>query len=183
MQEVAHTSAVLASMEVSNAQLTKTRDEYLGQHAHLGRSKNLLRTIEWQNKSDVWLLWAGLILFAIVSLYIAQKRVAYFVPESMRPLALVKSAVSIAHGGGDRSLNIGPSDGGGDRITLLKKLTTPPIAPVKAPSQRQKHDGAGSRKKGREPSGGASEQDERKVGDGSPREEVHAAVQNDDGEL
>jgi len=99
MQELAHTSATLAAMEVSHGQLNKTKDEYVGQHSLLKRSKGLLRTITWQNKSETLLLWGGLILFALVAAYVAQKRAMYFVPESLRPMALVRTAVWVVKGG------------------------------------------------------------------------------------
>jgi len=92
-EELEHTSATLAAMDISHQQLGKTRKEYVGQHSLLRRSKGLLRTIDWQNRSETIMLWGGLILFVLVSLYVAQKRVVYFVPESMRPMALVRTAV------------------------------------------------------------------------------------------
>lgn len=49
--ELQHTGSTLAAMEVSHQQLHKTHDEYVGQQGLLGKSKGLLRTLTWQNKS------------------------------------------------------------------------------------------------------------------------------------
>lgn len=53
-EELEHTSATLAAMEASHAALGRTRDEYHGQHRKLRKSKGLLRTLNWQNKSVSW---------------------------------------------------------------------------------------------------------------------------------
>lgn len=50
-EELEHTSATLAAMEASHTALGRTRDEYHGQHRKLRRSKGLLGTLNWQNKS------------------------------------------------------------------------------------------------------------------------------------
>ena len=86
-------------MDVSHTQLSRTRDEYLGQHGILKRSKGLLRTITWQQKSETILLWCGLVLFILTASYVAQKRVLYFVPEALRPMALIKTTYRIIRGG------------------------------------------------------------------------------------
>ena len=45
------------------------------------------------------LLWCGLILFGITAAYVAQKRVLYFVPEPLRPMALMKTTFNVIRGG------------------------------------------------------------------------------------
>ncbi|KAL4420075.1 hypothetical protein ABPG77_004340 [Micractinium sp. CCAP 211/92] len=88
-EELEHTSATLAAMEASHAALGRTRDEYHGQHRKLRKSKGLLRTLNWQNKSETYMLWMGLTLFLAVCAYIAQKRAAHFIPEPLKPSNLL----------------------------------------------------------------------------------------------
>lgn len=90
-QEIEHTSTTLAAMETSHAQLAKTRNEYAGQHAILRRSRGLLRTLNWQNRSETMLLWLGLLLFILTSAYVGHKRLIFFVPEPLRPVSLIRS--------------------------------------------------------------------------------------------
>jgi len=111
-QELQHTSATLAAMDVSHTQLSRTRDEYIGQHGILKRSKGLLRTITWQKKSETILLWCGLVLFILTAGYVAQKRALYFVPEALRPLAVIKTTYRIIQGGTGSKLLANKSDTG-----------------------------------------------------------------------
>eukprot|EP00890_Picochlorum_soloecismus_P000110 jgi/Picsp_1/109/NSC_00109-R1_vesicle transport protein len=96
-QELEHSGAQLAAMEMSQERLKKTRSEYAGQHLLLKTSKNLLKVIDWQNKSERYLLWAGLVMFCLVALYITQKRAMYFVPEALRPMRLLRKSISLIH--------------------------------------------------------------------------------------
>ena len=98
--ELEHSGAQLAAMETSHERLRTTGNEYQSQNSLLGRSKSLLRVINWQNKSEMYLLWAGLVLFCLVVLYISHKRSIYFVPKSLRPVSLVRSALSIVQSHG-----------------------------------------------------------------------------------
>ncbi|PRW56334.1 ATP-dependent zinc metalloprotease FTSH mitochondrial [Chlorella sorokiniana] len=88
-EELEHTSATLAAMEASHAQLGKTKDEYHGQHRHLRKSKGLLGTLDWQAKSETYMLWFGLTLFLAVCAYIFQKRAGHFVPNALKPTTLL----------------------------------------------------------------------------------------------
>lgn len=92
-EELEHTSTTLAAMDISHSQLKRTQDQYIGQHGLLYKSKGLLRTLHWQNRSERILLWCGLVLFALTSSYIAHKRAIYFVPESIRPMTILASGV------------------------------------------------------------------------------------------
>lgn len=94
-EEINHTSATLATMEVSHHRLRRTKDEYGTQHASLRKSKGLLGVLDWQNKSETFMLWVGLIIFMSVALYIVHKRTTYFVPEALRPMSLIRNAVGI----------------------------------------------------------------------------------------
>jgi hypothetical protein len=47
---------------------------------------------------ETYMLWFGLALFALVSFYVAQKRLLYFVPHSLRPMSLAGSALSLVRG-------------------------------------------------------------------------------------
>jgi len=98
LQELEHSGAQLAAMEMSQERLKKTRSEYDGQHALLKRSKKFLKIIDWQNKSERYLLWAGLVMFCLVALYITQKRAMYFVPVALRPMSLVRKSISLIRG-------------------------------------------------------------------------------------
>ena len=89
-EELSHTSATLAAMETSHAQLGKTREEYLTQHGHLRRSKGLLGTLSWQSRSETYMLWGGLTLFMVVVAFIAAKRIGYFVPQAIKPAVLLQ---------------------------------------------------------------------------------------------
>jgi hypothetical protein len=99
-EELEHTSATLAAMDASHARLGQTRDEYGGQHGLLKRSRGLLTVINWQQRSETILLWCGLILFACTAAYVAQKRALYFVPEAMRPGALLRGTYRMVKGAG-----------------------------------------------------------------------------------
>ncbi|KAI3436768.1 hypothetical protein D9Q98_006180 [Chlorella vulgaris] len=90
-EELEHTGATLAAMEASHSQLAKTGDEYRGQHGRLKRSKGLLRTLNWQAKSETYMLWFGLSLFVLVCAYIFQKRAGHFVPDRLKPAALLRA--------------------------------------------------------------------------------------------
>ena len=97
-EELDHTSTTLATMDASHAQLGKTRNQYLDQHGLLYRSKGLLRTLYWQNKSERFLLWCGLALFALTAAYVVHKRAIYFVPEPLRPMTIVRSGIRFIGG-------------------------------------------------------------------------------------
>lgn len=90
VQELEHSGAQLAAIEMSKERLLKAKSEYGDQHSLLSKSKGLIKVINWQNKSERYLLWAGLLLFCLVATYIIQKRFLYFVPHSMRPMALLR---------------------------------------------------------------------------------------------
>eukprot|EP00887_Chlorella_sp_A99_P001434 scaffold8.g1434.t1 len=89
-EELSHTAATLAAMETSHATLGATRDEHGRQHGHLRKSKGLLAALSWQNRSEAVMLWGGLLLFMTVVAYVATKRAGYFVPEPLRPAALLQ---------------------------------------------------------------------------------------------
>jgi len=98
-QELEQSGAQLAALGMSQETLTKSNKEYHSQHTKLKRAKGLISTVDWQNKSERYLLWAGLSLFCAVAFYIIQKRALYFVPPSLRPLALVRYAMRLLFGG------------------------------------------------------------------------------------
>lgn len=142
MQELQHTSATLAAMDVSHDQLSRTRDEYIGQHGILKRSKGLLRTITWQQKSETILLWFGLALFILTASYVAQKRVLYFVPEALRPMAVVKTTYNILRGGTESKIlankseinnKLGDEGGGGIPAAPRRKESIQRPAPAPVP--------------------------------------------------
>ena len=58
-QELEHSGAQIAAIEVSHERLKKTHTEYGTQHSLLKKSKGLLKVIDWQNKSERYLSWAG----------------------------------------------------------------------------------------------------------------------------
>lgn len=97
-QELEQSGAQLAALGMSQETLAKSNTQYQGQHSKLKRAKGLLSTIDWQNKSERYLLWAGLSLFCAVALYIIQKRALYFVPPSLRPMAFVRYALRMLFG-------------------------------------------------------------------------------------
>ncbi|KAL4457832.1 hypothetical protein ABPG75_012697 [Micractinium tetrahymenae] len=88
-EELEHTSATLAAMEASHTALGRTRDEYHGQHRKLRQSGGLLGTLNWQNKSETYMLWMGLTIFLAVCAYIFQKRAGHFIPEPLKPSNLL----------------------------------------------------------------------------------------------
>jgi hypothetical protein len=94
-QELEHSGAQIAAIEMSQERLKKTHSEYGSQHTLLKKSKGLLKVIDWQNKSERYLLWAGLWFFCLVSMYIIQKRMLYFVPPSIRPVALLRYTLNL----------------------------------------------------------------------------------------
>ena len=49
------------------------------------RSRQLLNTMRLHNALDWLLLWGGIAFFALVVLYILQKRLLYFVPNMLKP--------------------------------------------------------------------------------------------------
>jgi hypothetical protein len=99
-------------MDVSHTQLSRTRDEYIGHHGILKRSKGLLRTITWQQKSETILLWCGLALFILTAGYVAQKRALYFVPEALKPMAVIKTTYGIIRSGTGSKILVNKSDMG-----------------------------------------------------------------------
>jgi len=90
VQELEHSGAQIAAIEMSKERLLKAKSEYGDQHSFLSKSKGLIKVIDWQNKSERYLLWAGLLLFCLTALYIIQKRFLYFIPHSMRPMAILR---------------------------------------------------------------------------------------------
>jgi hypothetical protein len=104
-EEIEHTSTTLATLEVSHHRLGQTRDEYRGQHGVMKKSKGLLQVLYWQNKSETYMLWLGLSFFLLTATYVVQKRTIYFVPEALRPVTLVKSAVGLFTGQKGLELN------------------------------------------------------------------------------
>lgn len=102
-QELEQSGAQLAALGMSQEMLSKSNEQYQSQHTRLKRAKGLLSTIDWQNKSEQYLLWAGLSLFCTVALYIIQKRVLYFVPPSLRPMAFIQYALRMLFGKNDPS--------------------------------------------------------------------------------
>lgn len=89
-QELEHSGAQLAAIELSQERLTKTNKEYDGQHGKLKTAQGLIKVIDWQNQSERYMLWGGILLFAACAAWIVQKRCMYFVPESLRPMAVVR---------------------------------------------------------------------------------------------
>lgn len=110
-------------MELSHHRLGQTRDEYQGQHGVMKKSKGLLKVLDWQNRSETYILWLGLFFFLLTAAYVVQKRTIYFVPEALRPVTLLKSAVGLFSGQTGEELN--------SKVTLLPDL--PP-----APARRKK---------------------------------------------
>ena len=51
------------------------------------------------------MLWLGLSFFLLTAAYVVQKRTIYFVPEALRPVTLVKSAVGMFTGQKGLELN------------------------------------------------------------------------------
>ena len=98
-QELEHSGSQLAAIELSQERLGKTNKEYESQHGKLKVAQGLIRVIDWQNKSERYMLWAGLGLFCATAAYILQKRVVYFVPESLRPVAVVRYAMRMMRDG------------------------------------------------------------------------------------
>ncbi|KAL4541178.1 hypothetical protein Ndes2526B_g05721 [Nannochloris sp. 'desiccata'] len=143
-EELQHTSTTLAAMDVSHTQLSRTRDEYLGQHGILKRSKGLLRTITWQQKSETILLWCGLALFVLTAGYVAQKRALYFVPEALRPMAVIKTTYRIIRGGPGSKILANRSDidrskkdgGGGQQGPAARRRTESSQRPPPSPASR-----------------------------------------------
>lgn len=103
-QELEQSGAQLAALGVSQESLAKSHREYKTQHTRLKKAKGLISVVDWQNKSERYLLWAGLSLFCAVALYIIQKRSLYFVPPSLRPVALVRYALRLLFGTDDSSI-------------------------------------------------------------------------------
>lgn len=97
-QELEQSGAQLAALGMSQETLTKSHTEYTKQHSKLKKAKGLISIVDWQNKSERYLLWAGLCLFGAVAFYIIQKRALYFVPPSLRPVSLVRYAFNMMFG-------------------------------------------------------------------------------------
>lgn len=97
-EELEHSGAQLAALGISHETLAKSNAEYRNQHSKLKKAKGLITTVDWQNKSERYLLWAGLCMFCAVALYIIQKRSLYFVPASFRPLALFRYVCHVFFG-------------------------------------------------------------------------------------
>ena len=94
-QELEHSGAQLAAIELSHERLSKTNKEYEGQHGKLITAQGLVKLIDWQNQSERYLLWAGIAIFAACAGWIVQKRCIYFVPESLRPMAVLRYGYSM----------------------------------------------------------------------------------------
>jgi hypothetical protein len=93
-QELEQSGAQLAAIELSQEQLSKTNKEYDEHHGKLKTAQGLIRVVDWQNQSERYLLWAGIWLFAACAAWVVQKRCMYFVPESLRPMAMLRYAYS-----------------------------------------------------------------------------------------
>lgn len=104
-------------MDASHSQLGKTRDQYVGQHGLLKKSKGLLGTLNWQQRSETILLWFGLALFALTAAYVAQKRIIYFVPEAVRPMQVMRTTAALVKGNG--------AEAGIDTSKGLRRTPTP----------------------------------------------------------
>lgn len=94
-EELEHSGTQLAAIEVSQERLGKTRKEYDSQHGKLNAAQRLIKVIDWQNQSERYLMWAGLALFALTAAYIVWKRSVYFVPASLRPVAVFRYGYSM----------------------------------------------------------------------------------------
>lgn len=119
-QELEQSGAQLAAIELSQEQLGKTSKEYDEQHGKLKTAHGLIKVIDWQNQSERYMLWAGIWLFAACAAWIVQKRCMYFVPESLRPMAVLRYAYSMlkrpedkGRDGGDALLGLQGEDEGG----------------------------------------------------------------------
>jgi hypothetical protein len=85
LQELEHTSATLAALETSSATLKDANDEYGSQRARIKQSHKLLTKMHRSSILDRVAMWAGIILFSLVVLYIVLKRAVYFVPPILVP--------------------------------------------------------------------------------------------------
>ena len=94
-QELEQSGAQLAAIELSHEQLSKTNKEYDEHHGKLKTAQGLIRVVDWQNQSERYLLWGGVWLFAACAAWVVQKRCMYFVPESLRPMAVLRYAYSM----------------------------------------------------------------------------------------
>ena len=116
-------------MDASHSQLGKTRDEYLGQHGLLKKSKGLLGTLNWQQRSETILLWFGLALFALTAAYVAQKRVFYFVPEAVKPMTVLRTTASLVKSGAEAGVDA--SKAFRRTPTEMPPVPPPPVIPPK----------------------------------------------------
>lgn len=85
VQELNHTGTALEAMETSHTSLGATTKQYNTQAASLSQSHRLLGKMRWHNVLDWLVLWGGVAFFALVVLYILQKRLIYFVPSALTP--------------------------------------------------------------------------------------------------
>ncbi|KAK9916485.1 hypothetical protein WJX75_003255 [Coccomyxa subellipsoidea] len=85
VEELDHTSATLAALEVSSTTLKGAADEYGQQRGRIKQSHKLLGTMRRASLWDRLTLWGGAALFAAVVAFIVYKRLAYFVPAALVP--------------------------------------------------------------------------------------------------
>lgn len=81
LQELEHTSATLAAMDVSHERLQKTNKQYQSQNPLFAASRRLLSTMKRHELLDSLVLYLGLGFFLLVVFYILQKRSLYFMPS------------------------------------------------------------------------------------------------------
>lgn len=76
-----------------------------------------------QARSDTYMLWAGLSLFLLVVAYVAAKRTGYFVPDALKPAALLRATglpsyllgrSALQKAGGEGGGAVAPLPGGGN---------------------------------------------------------------------
>ncbi|CAL8466813.1 g6349 [Coccomyxa elongata] len=84
-EELDHTSATLAALEVSSATLKGAADEYGQQHGRIKKSHKLLGTMRRASVWDSLTLWGGAAIFFAVVAFIVYKRLAFFVPAALVP--------------------------------------------------------------------------------------------------
>ena len=83
-QQIENQQNILAAMDASHEQLSKTTEEYVGQSSVYGNTRQLLRTMKGHSSWDKLVLYGGFAMFLLVCLYIVQKRSMYFVPTFIK---------------------------------------------------------------------------------------------------
>jgi len=124
-EELEHSGTQLAAIEVSQERLAKTRKEYDSQHGKLNSAQRLIKVIDWQNQSERYMMWAGLALFALTAAYIVWKRSVYFVPASLRPVAVFRYGYSMMMKMRERGVGDVGDDVGVDGIDLERVGVAP----------------------------------------------------------